>query len=171
MAASLEIAEEKHVHALEHLARLTFTATFGHLYTAENLENHLSKTCSSDFFQRELANGITIVLAYNTAEYVGYIKYGAVGLPITHHPDDREIHRLYVVPSCQKQGIGQQLMEYALNDPYLSSAHGLYLGVWEDNTNAQAFYARYGFKPVGDYHYYVGTHADREIIMCRKQNS
>ncbi len=163
----LEKASLHHLAELETLAYSTFTATFGHLYTPENLQSHLVKTCSAAFFADALANGCNIDIARCGDEVVGYIKYGAVGLPIAYTKDDVEIHRLYVSAKWQGQGIGKKLMDHALQSLAVQSAAHLYLGVWEHNHKAQAFYRRYAFRPIGKYLYYVGTHADREIIMQR----
>lgn len=153
--------------AIELLARSTFTATFGHLYTPDNLQAHLAKTCSAHFFAGELSGNSSIDVARIGNQLVGYIKYGAVGLPVEHGDRDMEIHRLYIDEGQQGHGIGKQLMDRALENPAVRSAPNLFLGVWENNHKAQVFYRRYGFRPVGQYLYYVGDHADREIIMQR----
>lgn len=167
MSIVLEKAAPHHVAALEALAISTFTATFGHLYMPEHLQDHLTKICSASFFTKELSNGCNIDIARSGEDVVGYIKYGAVGLPVEHHEHDREIHRLYVAAEQQGQGIGKQLMDNALQSSAMQAAPHLFLGVWENNHRAQAFYRHYGFRPIGEYLYYVGTHADREIIMQR----
>lgn len=165
MSVIIEKVVPHHMVALEALARPTFTATFGHLYTQDNLHAHLTKTCSESFFTQELANDCNIDIARVDNDLVGYIKYGAVNLPVKHDDHDMEIHRLYVMSGQQGRGVGKQLMENALNSPTLQTAPNLFLGVWENNYKAQSFYRRYGFSPIGQYLYYVGDHADREIIM------
>lgn len=168
MSIIIEKATLQHMAALETLARATFTATFGHLYAHNNLQAHLNKTCSATFFVQELANGCNIDIARIGNDLIGYVKYGSVNLPVKHDSKDMEIHRLYVAGKQQGQGIGKKLMENALNSPALQAASNIFLGVWENNHKAQAFYRSYGFNPIGEYLYYVGDHADREIIMrCR----
>lgn len=153
--------------ALEVLARASFTATFGHLYLAEHLQHHLDTTCSATYFAAEIERGNAVDVACADGELAGYIKYGAVGLPVVHGKADREIHRLYVRAGYQGQGIGRMLMDRALADTDLQAAPALFLGVWEHNHKAQAFYAGYGFEAVGEYLYHVGPHRDRELIMRR----
>lgn len=121
----------QHASALETLARFTFTATFGHAYSSDNLENHLAKTCSAAFFEQDIAQDCAIDIAYAENEPVGYIKYGAVGLPIEHAAQDRELHRLYVAPLHQKKNIGKTLLEHAFNSCEMLSAPSIFLGVWE----------------------------------------
>ncbi len=130
---------------------------------------HLKRTCSQEYFHAVLQDGASIILAYHDEVCIGYCKYGNVELPIPHAPEDREIHRLYVSAAYQAHGVGRMLFTHALEDETMRAAGSLFLGVWEDNAKALAFYARFGFTPVGEYLYYVGTHADREIILRRQQ--
>ena len=167
MQIIIQSIDESKMLELEKLAVSTFKETFGHLYTSDNLEHHLEKSCSAEFFLSDLAKGQHIDIAVIDGTLGAYIKYGCVGLPIDHNKDDAEIHRLYVTQIFQAQGIGKMLMNHALKQDHIQKAKRLFLGVWEHNLKAQNFYRGYGFEPVGEYIYYVGTHADREIIMQR----
>jgi diamine N-acetyltransferase len=159
------------VFELANLARKTFIETFGHLYSVENLEAHLNKTCSQKYFTNELQYGTRINIARCNNEMIGYIKFGIIGLPVQHLPNDTEIHRLYISSSFQNKGIGKKFMEMALQEPPLANSPNLYLGVWENNHIAQVFYSKYGFTPFGEYIYNVGSQADKEIIMRATRSS
>ncbi len=43
--------------------------------------------------------------------------------------------------------------------------HKIWLGVWEHNPRAQAFYKRHGFKVVGEHHFQTGDVTDTDLIM------
>jgi diamine N-acetyltransferase len=165
MQLDIKKAARDNIIELEALAKRSFTDTFGHLYSKENLEYHLSTTCSIDYFSKQLAMGFNIDLAYIGNHIAGYSKYAAVQLPITHDYHDIEIQRLYVDSCYHNKGIGKSLLEKILNDVVL--AQNVYLGVWEHNHKAQSFYAHYRFKVIGEYNYHVGSHIDRELIMKR----
>ncbi len=165
---TIKNADESDITPLSELAQLCFIDTFGHLYSKENLLEHLQETCSPDFFREALLHD-QILLAKKENKLFGYIKYGEMGLPVESIFDDaKEIHRLYVHPEFKRKNIGRSLMQYALDDIFLKSAKHLYLSVYEDNIAAQKFYQNYGFSIVGEYDYYVGSHIDREFIMYRK---
>lgn len=161
VAATADDAE-----AISQVAKRGYADTFGHLYTPENLSYHLDKTCSPEYFRQAMAEGDVILLAKVGGAVAGYVKAGRLGLPV----DDSqamELHRLYVLEPYQGRAIGKALMEAALARPPLEDAKVIYLGVWENNLKAQAFYARYGFVEAGEYTYWVGSHADRELIYKR----
>lgn len=164
-------ATHEDAEALSRLAVTGYTDTFGHLYTKENLDSHMEKTCSPAYFRQALDEGDVILLAFVEEQLAGYVKAGALGLPVQGAENASELHRLYVLEAYHGQQIGRALMEAAMALPPLNGASEIYLGVWENNVKAQQFYARYGFKPHGEYLYYVGTHADREFIYKRGQDA
>lgn len=168
MKLTFAFASEGDAEALSGLAKRTFTETFGHLYTAENLNQHLEKTCSAGFFRNALKQD-HVIMAYDGNEIIGYAKFGGLGLPVENPPRSAsEIHRLYVIQPYQGRQIGAALMDMMMQHETIRSSPAVYLSVWENNIKAQRFYSRYGFSPVGEYMYPVGTQLDREIIMMHQ---
>lgn len=156
------------IPALSALATLTFTHTFGHLYSEENHLEHVEQTCSPDYFSRIFSTTLIYLAKHPDGTLLGYTKFGAVGLPVESiSPQDRELHRLYVHPDHQRNGIGTALMDATLSHPSMQLASRIYVGVWKNNFIAQALYRRYGFTIIGEYDYIVGTQADHEYIMVR----
>ncbi len=162
VAATPENAER-----ISRVARKGYTDTFGHLYSDENLQYHLDKTCSPAYFRQAMAEGDVILMALVDGVLAGYVKFGALGLPVEAGDGAFELHRLYVLGEYQGRAIGKALMDAAMASAPLKDADEVYLGVWENNHKAQAFYSHYGFRPYGEYDYYVGTHVDRELIFRR----
>jgi len=156
---------------LAKLAKNCFVETFGGLYSKENLEFHLNKTCSEKYFSEAFKVDQTLVAQSKMGNLIGYIKFGELGFEV----DDKvansvEIHRLYVLAKEHKKKIGTSLMNEALDHIYRSGVEALYLSVYEDNIIAQKFYRKYGFEKIGEYDYLVGSHVDREYIMFKSNN-
>jgi diamine N-acetyltransferase len=156
--------------AISVLAAKTFAATFGYLYTLDNLNAHLTSQCSAAYFCAGLDAGDTLLMMKDGDQLIGYGKVGRVGLPVAPPiaAGAVEIHRVYIDLSYQGRGLGKELMVYMLSLPQVRLAPITYIGVWEENLRAQALYAQYGFKQVGRYLYHVGTQSDRELIMARQ---
>lgn len=148
--------------------RSTFRDTFQH-YPPEELaaylETHYSETATAQL----LANPLRQTwVAEETGVLVGYAVAGEADLP--HPAVDAaagQLHRLYVIPTHHRVGLGRQLMETALAWLQEHGRTRVFIGVWEGNARARAFYARYGFHPVGEYPYPVGSTVDRELILSR----
>ncbi len=99
---------------------------------------------------------------------IGYVTACPAQLP---HPDvapsEGEIQRLYILQGHQGAGRGTALLKTALEWLERDGPRTLWIGVWSENYGAQRFYARHGFKIVGDYSFMVGDHADHELITRR----
>lgn len=79
---------------------------------------------------------------------------------------ETEIGKLYVDPCFQSSGIGDKLIEYAVQN-----LHTDFLWVLEKNTRARAFYRRHGFTESGEKEYEEGTTEYLlKLIRKRKQN-
>jgi ribosomal protein S18 acetylase RimI-like enzyme len=155
--------------ALAALGATTFTETFGHLYPTEDLQTFLVGSHSVDAWSRVLADSQRAVwFAARDASPIGFITVGACKLPIEHRePTAGEIQQLYVLAQHHNLRLGSRLMDLGLQWLDSQVKRPLYVGVWSENLGAQRFYARYGFKKVGEYGFVVGNTVDHEFILKR----
>lgn len=157
------------IPALVKVARVTFCETFTHYEPAaliNFLDNHFTPEAYARFL-RTPSN--SLIVACEGARIIGYAKLGEYKLPFTPHALPAcELHQLYVLRGWHGKGVGKRLMEAMLHEAHQRQCRSFYLGVWERNHHAQAFYARYGFTKVGDYHYEpIGDIIDTEWIMVK----
>ena len=78
-----------------------------------------------------------------------------------------EIGRLYARRDMVGQGIGAALMEACLAHARALGARAAWLGVWEHNARAIAFYERWGFADVGTSTFVLGSDVQTDRIMVR----
>ena len=150
---------------LSRLGAETFTETFGHLYTPENLAAFLTNHAVENW-ERELADPrYTIRVAEQDGQAVAFAKLGPPGLPFAVTGPTAELKQFYVLKPWHGTGVAPALMDWVLAESRARGAGQLFLSVFVDNHRAQRFYARYGFEAVGSYAFMVGTHADEDIIM------
>lgn len=143
----------------------TFSETFGHLYTPENLAAFLSNH-SVENWTIELSDPrFTVRVAEQDGEPVGFAKVGPPSLPFKPTGPAAELRQLYVLKPWQGAGVARVLMDWVMEESRRRGAEQLFLSVFVDNHRARRFYARYGFEAVGTYAFMVGTHADEDIIM------
>ena len=150
------------------MARLgpeTFTETFGHLYTPENLAAFLAGHSEANWLAELSDPRFSVRLAEQDGAAIGFAKLGPPSLPFAVEGPTAELRQLYVLESWQGAGIAAELMAWVLAEARGRGAQQLYLSVFVDNRRARRFYARYGFEPVGCYDFMVGTHADEDLIM------
>ena len=155
--------------ALAHLAEITFTETFAHLYPPADLEAYVASTYTEQASLKTLADPrMAYFLAGAEGEpAVGFALAGYCKLPVPGlEPTAGELRQLYVRSAYQNQRLGGLLFEAALT--WLEAHYSpLYVGVWSENHGAQRFYSRYGFVKLGEYGFPVGKTVDREFILRR----
>jgi GNAT superfamily N-acetyltransferase len=78
-----------------------------------------------------------------------------------------ELWRFYVDKAWHGRGIAQALMERVDAEAARVGAHTLWLGVWERNDRALAYYRKSGFVDVGAHTFVVGADAQTDRVMVR----
>lgn len=152
------------------LGAASFTETFGHLYSVEDLQAFLAEAHSVDAWARRLADpGVAAWIAMiDDDTSIGFIAVGACKLPVENRdPAAGEIQQLYVLRQWHNRRLGSRLMDAGLEWLQAQGRAPLYIGVWSQNLGAQRFYGRYGFSRVGEYGFRVGETVDREFILRR----
>lgn len=78
-----------------------------------------------------------------------------------------EIQRLYVADAWHGKGIAQELMRACIREMEARGSDVIWLGVWEHNPRAIAFYRKSGFVEVGEHVFPLGNDPQRDIVMVR----
>jgi diamine N-acetyltransferase len=154
---------------LSQLAEQTFRATFGALNTAENMDLHCQASYGEAIQAAEIADpDMVTLLAENEAELVGFaqLRWGkAPDCVLGQAPG--EIQRLYVAADWHGKGIAPALMNGCLQELRQRGSDLVWLGVWEQNPRAIAFYHKFGFLEVGEHLFPLGNDPQRDILMAR----
>jgi ribosomal protein S18 acetylase RimI-like enzyme len=155
-------------HRLSAFARRTFHETFAPQNTPEDMEAYLSSAFSDARQLSEIEDPDTITLLVEDDEALaGYAQLRA-GEPPSCVPDRRaiELVRFYVDPAQQGRGLAHKLMLAALNAAS-PLAQTVWLGVWERNARALAFYAKWAFVDVGSHIFQLGSDRQTDRILWR----
>jgi ribosomal protein S18 acetylase RimI-like enzyme len=78
-----------------------------------------------------------------------------------------EIPRFYVDARFHGRGLAHDLMALAIQRAAAAGVATLWLGVWEHNPKALAFYRKWGFEVVGDHGFALGDDPQGDLPMCR----
>ena len=155
--------------ALAVLAERTFRDTFEAMNSAEDMALHCAATYGEVQQLAEISYPAMHTLVCE--EEGGLIAYAqlrwdhAPACVVGEHPG--EIQRLYVATAWHGKGIAQNMMAACLSELAARSCDVVWLGVWERNWRAQAFYRKFGFTEVGDHVFMLGADAQRDIILVR----
>jgi ribosomal protein S18 acetylase RimI-like enzyme len=159
------------IDGLAALAARTFEDAFGKDNTPDDIQSYVSESFSPERLRAELANADNLFLLAFLSKAdspVGYAKLRSGALdPSVKGPDPVELERLYVDQAVVGGGIGAALMRAVLDAARRNGRKTLWLGVWERNARAIAFYERWGFEVVGAHVFRLGSDEQTDLIMHR----
>ncbi|MGW6302009.1 GNAT family N-acetyltransferase, partial [Peribacillus butanolivorans] len=78
-----------------------------------------------------------------------------------------EIERIYIKKKFQKHGLGKYMLNKAMEIAMERNKKKIWLGVWEKNENAIAFYKKLGFVQTGAHSFYMGDEGQMDFIMTK----
>ena len=154
--------------ALAAIGRDSFSETFGHLYTPENLAAFLESHSEANWRSELTDPRFAVRIGESGGRAAGYAKLGPPSLPFEVKGPTIELRQFYILKPWHGSGAAAELMDRVLGEARRRGAGEIYLSVFVDNPRARRFYERYGFEAVGRYDFMVGTHADEDIIMRLK---
>lgn len=160
-------AGESDVAALAEFAARTFAETFGPDNRPEDMAMFLESTFGLEHQAREIADPTWVTLLVEIDDTLaGYaqIKQGPPP-PCVAGPSPIELYRFYVDTSWKGRGIAQRLMSEVRAAAVELGGQTLWLGVWEHNPRAKAFYAKCGFRDVGSHDFVLGTDTQTDRIF------
>ena len=155
---------------LQRIGRDTFFETFAAVNTAEDMQLYLDATFSFEKIHAELTNPHSLFyLAWNGDEPVGYLKLNFPQAQSDLKDESSlEIERIYVKAACHGKNVGQLLYEKAQEVAIAAGKSYIWLGVWEHNHRAIAFYTKWGFEKFGDHPFVLGADVQTDWWMRRK---
>ncbi len=164
---ALRLALPGDAPSLAVLAERTFRDTFGARNSPENMDLHCASQFGPDIQLREIGDrGIVTTIADEAGRLVGFSQLRmARPSPAVAAARPAELNRIYVSADRQGHGVAHALMERALADASRAGCDRLWLGVWEHNPKAMAFYRKFGFEVVGTQAFMLGQERQRDLVM------
>ncbi|MFN7931334.1 MAG: GNAT family N-acetyltransferase [Blastocatellia bacterium] len=164
-AATVADAEQ-----LAEVATSTFHQAFDGSTRQENVDEYIQAAFNPAQLAAELAEAnSTYVLVESAGRAIGYCKLYAGEVPECVGDDGAlEISRLYVRQEFWAQKVGAALMQWAMDEARRKGCETIFLGVWEHNERAKAFYHRWGFARVGEHIFQMGDDPQTDWWMARK---
>lgn len=166
---SIRRATESDADLLASLGATTFYQSFAAQNTPENMTAYLAATFGPEKQRAELADPRNIFLiAENAGVAIGYAHLRTGKPPAcVSDPKAIELVRLYVSSTFQGSGVGGRLMDACLTEARQAGHQTIWLGVWQQNTRAQAFYHRWNFSIVGEHVFQLGDDPQMDWLMER----
>ena len=154
---------------LADLGAQTFAETFTEDNTAEDMAAYLADSFSLEKLTAELTDPLSIFfIAEVDGHAAGYAKlHSGTALDGTEGQKPIELVRLYVSRKWLGRGVGQALMQRCMKEAREKGFQTIWLGVWERNSRALAFYRKWNFHEAGEHTFHLGSDPQRDILMQR----
>jgi ribosomal protein S18 acetylase RimI-like enzyme len=174
---TLRLATPGDAAVLARAAAAFFRDTFTDVNTAADMDAYIAEAFTESRQRAELTaveNRIVVAVDVH-GDIAGYVHvrldaHPAIRVDVpTQRP--AEISRLYAARGWHGHGLGARLMNAAVATARESGADVLWLGVWERNARAVAFYEKHGFRVVGAQEFVLGSDRQRDHVMVRRLTS
>jgi diamine N-acetyltransferase len=169
-AVLIRYATFSDAEVLAELSATTFHQAFDGSSKQENVDDYIHTALNATQLALELRDpSVTFCLAELNQQVVGYLKLIEGEVPeCVSDAGAIELSRLYVRQEFIANKIGAALMQKALDEARAKDYQTIFLGVWEHNTRAQAFYHKWGFNRVGEHIFQMGDDPQIDWWMERK---
>ncbi len=155
---------------LAELAARTFKDTFAATNSAEDMAAHLTKTYGPAQQRDEIvSSAMHTLLVEDDCAAIAYAQLRRGSPPDCVRASAAiELWRFYVDTPAIGRGVAQRLMAAVEETARGVGAQTLWLGVWEHNARAIAFYHKCGFHFVGSHIFVLGSDPQTDLIMQRE---
>lgn len=167
MTIEIKSVEIEDVKTLQSISRETFSDTFGSENSKKDLKEYLENAYSIEQLSSEINNkNSEFKFIYLEDNLAGYLKLNVSNAQTENeNQEGLEIERIYIKPNFKRLGLGKRLFEYALKKANSSNKKFIWLGVWEKNLPAIAFYEKQGFYFFDSHIFKLGQDLQKDLLM------
>jgi diamine N-acetyltransferase len=169
MTITIKQCNIEDLHKLQDVSYETFNETFKNQNSPENMNAYLERAFNLKQLEKELSTiSSQFFFVYFNNEVAGYLKVNTNEAQSEEMGDESlEIERIYIKNKFQKHGLGKYLLNKAIEIAMERNKKEIWLGVWEKNENAIAFYKKMGFVQTGVHPFLMGDEEQMDFIMTK----
>jgi diamine N-acetyltransferase len=169
MTINIKQCDVGDLRKLQEISYETFNETFEDQNSPENMNAYLERAFNLTQLEKELSTiSSQFFFVYLHHEVAGYLKVNINDAQSEEMGNESlEIERIYVRSNFQKHGLGKYLLNKVVEIAMARNKKKIWLGVWEKNENAIAFYQKMGFVQTGAHSFYMGDEEQTDFIMTK----
>ncbi|KYG82217.1 GNAT family N-acetyltransferase [Roseivirga echinicomitans] len=166
-AAIIRKCEAKDLTQLSQFALKTFKDTFEKDNAPKDFNTYIEKAITEEKLSQEMANkGSSFYFLELEGRVIAYIKLNLTPFQSDiNDPKSLELERAYVDMKFHGLGYGKMLFDFIVQQAKLHQIEYIWLGVWERNAKAIAFYEQLGFYKFAEHPFKLGTAKQKDHLM------
>lgn len=160
----------KDIPKLAGIARQSFHDTYSWGNPKQDMENYMDKYFSEEQLLKEFSNPHSaFYFLTEKGQIQGYLKVNIKDAQTDQILENAlEIERIYILKAAQSKGFGKELLAFSIHLAKAKNKQFVWLGVWEHNPKAIAFYQKNGFEVMGTHDFHFGGVAQTDYVMKLK---
>ena len=155
------------IEKVKYISEKTFYETFADENTEEDMNNYLKENFSYEKITDQINNTYSkFYIVESNDDVVAYMKINFDKAQTEEgHNNTIEVQRIYVLESFKGKRIGKTLIQRAIEIGETNKVDYIWLGVWEHNKKAIAFYEKLGFKKFDTHIFKLGDDEQIDHLM------
>ena len=164
---SLIPVERDDIAILHRLACDTFLYAFANMNDPADMDHYMSTSMKVENFEAQWNHpNSAFFFACSDDSKIGYLKLNTEDAQTDQVLDQAtEIERIYIHHEYQSKGIGAKMIQFAKATAFQAGSKWIWLGAWDQNPRAIAFYKKQGFVPFGTHDFTLGNDQQRDILL------
>lgn len=132
------------------------------------MHDYVEKYLNADVLAKTLTDTHFKTLGiFHDTELVGYVQM-VINTEEIYEGTPLELKRFYLLKAYQGKGIARDMMEACYGIAKDLGYKKFWLGVWEHNHRAQAFYKKCGFRKVSSHPFDMGGEIQTDDILLKE---
>ncbi|MFS4492826.1 GNAT family N-acetyltransferase [Maribacter sp. 2308TA10-17] len=156
-----------HLDQLIEISKTTFVNAFEKDNNPEDFETYIDAAFDKSTIKEQLVNpNSSFYFAIKDEALAGYFKLNAGDAQTDIKSEEAiELERIYVLQEFQGKQIGKMMLQKAIEIAGEKHKRYIWLGVWEENTDAIRFYQRHNFTKFATHPYFIGKDKQTDWLM------
>ncbi|HEY6506195.1 MAG TPA: GNAT family N-acetyltransferase [Chitinophagaceae bacterium] len=170
MSIIIRVAGSEDAELIADLSRQTFYDSFAAQNTKEDMDRFMNEQFTKEALIKEVVTeGNIFLLAHADNEVTGYARMrDGEKRPEFGNKSSVELARIYAVKRSIGQGTGSALVQRCIDMAKEMKREIIWLGVWEYNQRAIAFYTKWGFEKFAEHDFVLGKDVQRDWLMKKQ---
>jgi diamine N-acetyltransferase len=160
--------DKVHAKELSQVASQIFLDTFLPTNKAKPVHDYVEANFNPEVMALTLVDiNYKTLGVFNESELIGYLQM-VINAQEIYEGTSLELKRFYLLEKHQGKGIAKEMMEACYEMAKTLGYKKFWLGVWEHNHRAQAFYKKCGFRKVSSHVFDMGGEIQTDDILFKE---
>jgi len=167
MAINITPCKAEQLELLRDISIETYQYTFADSNSDELMQQYFRDALNLEKLSLELqTTGSYFYFIYVDQEVAGFLKVNIDDAQSDYSDEiGLEVERFYIRQSYLRRGLGKTLMQFAYGVAQKFNKNSIWLGVWEGNLRARAFYESQGFYHIGEHPFDMAGDIQTDLVL------